>query len=187
MKGPKHQKQLLTDSFIYIPIRTTRIKARSFLQCSRTAVRNHLNWPFAVTARRSLLKKWKTCNRGSVCWPLFCFFKSGNTFCLAPSDFLRLLCYAFSFKNKIVFMLSLSTWLKGTEVLLYTTSLPEALEPSTFALHRLKPISPNTSSKIQTGALMINGLQTDQPAERALLSLQQQNHYKCCTGKLHPR
>lgn len=71
--------------------------------------------------------------------------------------------------------------------MLYPTSLPEALEPSTFALHRHKPIPPNTSSKIQTAALVINGLQTDQPAERALLSLQQHSHYKCCTRKLHPR
>lgn len=73
------------------------------------------------------------------------------------------------------------------EVVLYSTSLPEALEPSTFALHRLKPIPPNTSSKIQIVALMVNGLQTDQPTERALLSLQQHSHYKCCTGNLHPR
>lgn len=72
------------------------------------------------------------------------------------------------------------------EVLLYTTSLPEALQPSTFALHRLKPIPPNTHSKIQTGALTTNGLQVDQPAGRALLSPQQHSHYKCCIGNLHP-
>lgn len=73
------------------------------------------------------------------------------------------------------------------EVLLYTTSLPETLEPSTFALQRHKPIPPNTCSKIQTGALRKNGLQTDQLAKRALLSPQQHSHYKCCTGNPHPR
>lgn len=69
------------------------------------------------------------------------------------------------------------------QAVLYTTSLPWSQAPLLSTGSNQFPQTPAARST----ALMINGLQTDQPAERALLSLQQHGHCKRCTGNLHSR